>query len=145
MTCCTCVCMYVGVCSRRGVGPGSPCMGHEARHKRIERITWRTSSAAMCSRFCPFASLPGSARHEGVSIKPAKGAAATTTRKEVSALWNRVGRKGKGQSLFLRALKLAKWSTCGAEPSLKKTNIIKGPSRLPESTLGLLGGLSLPI
>lgn len=46
---------------------------------------------------------------------------------------------------LLRALKLAKWSTCGAEPSLKKTNIIKGPSRLPESTLGLLGRLSLPI
>ena len=52
--------------------------------------------------FCPFASLPGSARHEGEPIKPATGGrrqgALQLIRKEVSARLESLGRrKGKGQ------------------------------------------------
>ena len=126
-----CECMLAPRCRARFT-----LYGHEDRHGRMKRITWRTLSAAMCNRRCPFARLPGSARHEGEPIKPAMGGGRRQgepqqlPRDRKGAIF---GASGIASSLFCilhtRALKkLAKWSTCGAEPKvMKNQNLFKGP------------------
>ena len=102
--------------------------------------------------------LPGSARHEGVPIKPAmgcrktpRGAAAATARPKGRVFGaSGICVRRKGSLSILRArLKLGKWSTCGAEPKvMKNQKPTRALSRLPgfpESTLGLPDRPSLPI
>ena len=133
--------MYVRVCSRRGVGPGSPCMGTRTETD-AQSESHGGQRARRCATVFQFASLQGSARHEGEPIKPAmgrrrQGAAATATERRISARLE--SRRRKGLSAFERD------ETCQVVDLWRGTKFVKPPSRLPESRLGLPGRLSLPI